>query len=148
MEPFIVSLGGALAAGAVAAAKDTATQTIKDAYDGVRQYIKDRYAKIRLDDLEEEPQSKGQQLVIQEKLEKAGAENDSTLPTLVADLVEALKSQAPDAAKTVGVDLEGIRAAIDVQIRRVGDGASVKIKNIEAGKGSIIIEDLGSRSKN
>ena len=112
MEPFIVSLVGALAAGAVAAAKDTATQAVKDAYDGIRQYIKDRYARVHLDDLEEEPHSKGQQLVIQEKLEKAGVENDPTLPKLVAELVEALKSQAPDAAKTVGVDLEGIRTRV------------------------------------
>jgi hypothetical protein len=120
MEPFIVSLVSALAAGAIAAAKDTATQAVKDAYDRVREYIKDRYAKVRLDDLEEEPHSKGQQLVVQEKLENAGAEDDPALPKLVANLIEALKAQAPDVVKTVGVDLEGIRAAVHLSISERG----------------------------
>jgi hypothetical protein len=147
MEPFVASLVGALAAGAIAAAKDTATQVVKDAYGGVRQYITDQYAKVRLDDLEEEPQSKGQKLVIQEKLEKAGAENDPTLAELAATLVEALESQAPDAAKAAGVDLEGIRAALDIQIRRVGEGGPVRMKDLEARGGSLFIEDVGNQSK-
>jgi hypothetical protein len=148
METFIASLVGALAAGAVAAAKDTATQVIKDAYASIRQYIEDRYATVQLDALDKEPQSKGQQLVIQEKLEKGGAESDPLLPKHVADLLEALKSQAPDAAKTAGVDLGRIRAAVDVQIRRVGAGGPVIIKDIEAGSGSAIIEDVGNQPKN
>jgi hypothetical protein len=64
------------------------------------------------------------------------------------ELVEALKSQAPDAGKTVGVDLENVRAAIDVQIRRVGGEGPVKIKDVEAGSGSAIIEDVGYQRKN
>jgi hypothetical protein len=147
MESFIVSLVGALAAGAIAVAKDTASQAIKDAYAGIRQYIKDRYAAVRLDELEEEPQSKGQQLVAKERLEKAGVETDPNLPKLAAQLVETLKSQAPDTGKVVGVDLEHIHAAIDVQIKRVG-GGPVIMKDLEAGKGSIVIEDLGDRPKN
>ena len=62
--------------------------------------------------------------------------------------MEALKLQAPDASKTVGVDLENIRAAIDVQIRRVGGEGSVKIKDIGAGSGSVMIEDVGYQRKN
>jgi hypothetical protein len=148
MEPFVASLVGALAAGAIAAAQDTATQAIKDAYAGIRQYITDRYAKVRLKDLEEEPQSKGQQLVVQEKLETAGAANDATLTKLGASLVEALQSQAPDAVKTAGIDLEGIRAAIDVQIRRIGEAGPVTIKDVVAQDGSVTIEDVGYQRKN
>jgi len=147
MDPFIVSLVGALAAGAVAAAKHTATQAITDAYAGIRQYIKDRYATVQLEGLDKEPKSKGQQLVVQEKLKEAGVANDPDLPKLLARFVEALKSQAPDAGKTVGVDLENIRAAIDVQIRRVGGEGPVKIKDIGAGSGSVIVEDVGHPKK-
>ncbi len=147
MEPFVASLVGALAAGAIAAAKDTTAQMVKDAYGGIRQYITDRYAKVPLDDLEEEPQSKGQQLVIQEKLEKAGAKDDATLLDHMAKLVEALKSQAPDVAKTAGVDLEGIRAALNIQIRRVGEGGPVRMKDLEARGGSLIIEEVGNQPK-
>jgi hypothetical protein len=147
MEPFTTALVGALAAGALAAAKDTATKAIKDSYAGIREYIKDRYAKVKLDDLEKEPQSRGQQLVVKEKLEEAQAENDATLPKLLESLVEALKDQAPDAARTVGVDLEQIHAAINVQIRRVGESGPVKIKDIEARAGSVVIEDVGVPGK-
>src|ERR1700733_12413056 len=101
MEPFTASLVGALAAGAIAAAKDTATQVIKDTYAGIRKYIKDRYAAVPLDGLDSEPKSRGQQLVVQEKLEEAGADKDPELPKLLKQFVEALKSDAPDAGKTV-----------------------------------------------
>ena len=148
MEPFTASLVGALAAGAVAAAKDTATQVVKDAYAGIRKYIEDRYAAVHLEPLEKEPELKGQQLVVQEKLEKAGADKDPELPQLLKEFVEALKAQAPDAGKKVGVDLENIRAAIDVQIRRVGGEGPVKIKDVGAGSGSVIIEDVGYQRKN
>lgn len=146
MEPFVVSLVGALAAGAIAAARETATQAVKDAYAGVRKYITDRYAAVQLSGLEQDPQSKGQQLVVQEKLERANVEDDPTLPRLAAALVEALRSQAPDVAKAAGVDLEDIRAGIDVQIRRIAQGTVAK--NIEARAGSVIIEDIGNQPKN
>lgn len=146
MEAFIVSLVSALAAGATAAAKDTATQAVKDAYAGVRKYIIDRYAPVQLSGLEQDPQSKGQQLVIQEILERANVEDDLALPKLAAALVEALKSQAPDVARAVGVNLEDIRAGIDVQIRRIAQGTVAK--NIEARAGSVTIEDIGNQPKN
>jgi hypothetical protein len=148
MEPFTASLVGALAAGAIAAAKDTATQAIKDTYAGIRKYIKDRYATVPLDGLDREPKSRGQQLVVQEKLDEAGAANDPDLPRLLKRFVEALKSGAPDAGKTVGVDLENIRAAIDVQIRRVGGEGPVTIKDVGASSGSVIVEDVGYQRKN
>src|SRR4051812_3442158 len=106
METFVASLVAALAAGAIAAAKDTATQAVKDAYSGIRKYITDRYAMVQLDALEKNPQSKGQKLVVQETLEEAGANNDPELPALAASFVETLKSQASDAAKIAGVVLD------------------------------------------
>lgn len=59
MNSFITSLVGALAAGAVVAAKDAAAQAVKDAYAGIRQYITHRYATVQLEALEKEPDSKG-----------------------------------------------------------------------------------------
>ena len=148
MEPFITSVVAALAAGAVAAAKDTASQVIKDTYASVRHYISSHYAKVELTGLEQEPDSKGQRLVVEEKLAKEDLAQDSNLPKLIADLLEALKNQAPDAAKTAGVDLDTISAAVDVQIRRVGAGGAVKIKGVTAGTGSVVIEDVGYTPKN
>ena len=148
MKSFTASLVGALAAGAIAATKDTATQAIKDAYAGIRKYLKDHYASVQLDGLDTEPKSKGQQLVVQEKLGEAGADKDPELPKLLKQFVEALKSQAPDAGKAVGVDLENIRAAIDIQIKRVGGKGPVKIKDVGARSGSVIIEDVGYQRKN
>lgn len=146
MELFLAALVDALAAGAIAAATDTATKLVKDAYAGIRQYIKDKYAEVRLDGLEQEPKSKGQRLVVQEKLEEIGAQDDPDLPKLVAKLVEALSSQAPEAAAMVGVDLQQIHAAVDVQIKRIGEGTT--IKDVEARGGSVVIEDVGRSPKN
>jgi hypothetical protein len=146
METFIASVVGALAAGAIAAAKDTATNAVKDTYAGVRKYIADKYATVQLDALEKDPRSKGQRLVVQEKLEEAGADNDPSLPQLAASLVEELKSAAPEAANIAGVVLEDIRAGLDIQVRRIARGSTAR--NLEARAGSVIIEDLGNQSKN
>jgi hypothetical protein len=146
METFVASLVAALAAGAIAAAKDTATQAVKGAYAGICKYITDRYATVQLDALEKNPQSKGQKLVVQEALKEAGADNDPELPALAASFVEILKSQASDAAKVAGVVLEDISAGIDVQIRRIAAGTTAR--NLKAGSGSVIIEDIGNQTKN
>jgi hypothetical protein len=84
-------------------------------------------------------------LSFRKKLEQANVDDDPTLPKLTAALVEALKSQAPDAARAVGVNLENIRAGIDVQIRRIAQGTVAK--NIEARTGSVTIEDIGNQPK-
>lgn len=124
-ETFIGFLVEALAAGSIAVTQDTATQAVRDAYAGIHKYITDQYATVRLAELEKDPQSKPQRLVAQEKLEQAGAENDLTLPGLAASLVEALKSQGLDAANFAGVNLEDIRAGIDIHVRGIAAGITV-----------------------
>ena len=44
MEPITTTILGALAAGAAATAKDTATQAIKDAYQGLKKLIEGKFA--------------------------------------------------------------------------------------------------------
>jgi len=147
VETFIVSLVGALAAGAVAAAKESASQAIKDAYRGIRKYLADRYTTVPMVELEKDPQSKGRRLVVQETFEKEQAriETDEALPKLAATLIDSLKADAPEAAKQAGVVLEDIRAGIDVQIRRLATGTIVR--NIETRTGSVVIEDIGNQPK-
>jgi hypothetical protein len=147
MEPFLTSLVGALAAGAVAAAKDTVGQAVKDAYQAVRRYIKDRYTAVHLEELDKEPQSKDRRVEFEQKFQKAGAMDDPALPKLVADLLSAIQEHAPQAAGMVGVDLGDLHAAAGVQLRRVGEGGPVRVRDINAGTGSIIIEDVGGTSK-
>jgi hypothetical protein len=146
METFIASLVGALAAGAMAAAKDTATQAVKEVYASIRDYISNRYDTVPIESLEDNPLSKGYRLVIQEELEKAGGAADPDLPQLAARLTEALKAQAPEVPRAAGVVLEDIQAAIDVQIRQIAGGT--KVMNVKAGTGSVIIEDIGNQPKN
>jgi hypothetical protein len=148
MDPFIVSLVGALSAGAIEAAKSTATQAIKDAYTGVRGYIARHYAHVELAGLERDPASQGQQLVVQEHLAKEPTVTaDPTLPQLVAALVEALKAQPHGPPE--GVNLGDISAAINVQIERIGTGGgNVRMGNVTAHGGSVMIKDVGLASKN
>ena len=119
MESFWASLVDAMQAGALAAAKDTASQALKDAYSAVRDYIGSKHSGVSLDSLRQEPSSARQRLVFQQELESVSAEDDPELLMLMRSLVEALISQDTDAATTVGVDLQNIRATLDVQIRGI-----------------------------
>lgn len=148
MDPFIVSLVGALAAGAIEAAKSTATEAIKDAYSGIRGYIARRYTHVELAGLESDPASPGRQLVVQEGLAKEPTVTaDPALPQLVATLVEALKAQPHGPPE--GVNLGDISAAVNVQIERIGTGGgNVRMGNVTAHGGSVTIQDVGLSSKN
>ncbi len=63
MDPITISIVTALAAGAVAGAKDIATSAVKDAYTGLKQVIHDRYRKAApfVEAVEANPTSKPEQ---------------------------------------------------------------------------------------
>ena len=138
MDPIIELLVGALAAAAQATAKTSVTEASRDAYSEIRRYINHRYSTVRLDVLEEEPDSKGQQLVVQEKLQKAGAEQDPVLLELSKVLLKTLVTNDPDVGKAVGVELKNLLA---------GCYGSVNLNDVRSRSGTIIIEDVGSLRK-
>jgi hypothetical protein len=127
MKTFIGSVVTAIGAAAAASKQETGRQEVKDTYAGIRAYITNRYAAVDIAALEEDPLSPNQQLLIEEELASAGAEDDATLAWLAAGFLETLKSQLPDASYIVGLTFEDIRAGIDIQIRKIGTGVTPRI---------------------
>lgn len=85
----------ALAAGAAAAAKDTASQAVKDAYAGLKQRLQQHFAgkhqaEVALEGYEQDADT--WQKPLQKAVEASGAHND---PTLLAHAQQVLKLVQP-----------------------------------------------------
>ncbi len=83
---------GALAAGALAATQDTASQIIKDAYGALKNAIgkKAKGTDVAIEDLERKPGSESRIGRVKEDLQDAGVGNDTELMTLAKTLADAL----------------------------------------------------------
>ncbi len=117
MDPILA----ALAAGAAAALKDTATQAVKDGYAALKAKLGEKFAanpkhERALEGFVEEPED------YQKPMEKAVAESGAaTDPDVVALADQLNKSLAgPSAAKSVNVQFNGPTKGVVI-----GDGATV-----------------------
>jgi hypothetical protein len=132
MEPITTTaIVTALATGAAAAAKDTATAAVKDAYAALKALIQREYGTVDVTPIEKKPDSAPKRSSLAEDLAEAGAEDDAELKELARTLVAALERDAPQAAPALGVDLKDVKAAF----LRVGsvesEGTGVKIRGSE-----------------
>ncbi len=125
MEPLTLILG-ALAAGATAAAKDTASQAIKDAYAGLKTLIQRRFAEkkapegeMALTKYEEKPD------VWEAPLKDALVETDTDQAAEILKAAEALKqaleqtSEGREAVSKYILNIQGSEVGV------IGDGAQV-----------------------
>lgn len=133
-----------IAAGAVAALKDTASATVKDAYAGVKALIRRKYS-VDLTDLELKPDSDINRVSLAEKLSEAGAEGDGELLKLAQVLAAVLTRHAPTVGAVVGVNLEKVRAGfvridevaseqLGVNIREAEFAGGIEIGSVKAGQ--------------
>jgi len=112
----------ALAAGAAAAAKDTAGTAVKDAYESLKALIKKKFAeKGKTDDSdivdkhEKKPDSEGVKTLLKEELLEAKIDRDAEVIKTAEELLKQLKPEEFAAGKyniNVGDDIKGM----------VGDG--------------------------
>jgi hypothetical protein len=121
----------ALITGAAAGLQPTATNIIKDAYAGLKALIKRKYERVSVEVLENDPADKARQDIVKKDLERTNAAKDEELLHQAQIVLAAIEKYAPEAAGSVGVDLEDVKV-----------GASVKIKDIIAG-GSINLRAKG-----
>jgi hypothetical protein len=110
MDP-ISAIVTALVTGAAAAIKPTTEQTIKDAYAGIKKLIQQKYKKVNVTMLEDNPESKSQQSAVKENLEKTEAGQDIQLLGAAKTLLDAIQAHAADVPRAVGLDLKDIKAA-------------------------------------
>ena len=129
MEPISL-LVAALAAGANAALRDTASTAVKDAYEGLKGLIARKFGtKASIESLEEKPASAAKQAAVSEDLADAGAAADEEVLAHARVVVEAVERDDPASAAAIGLDLAGIKA----EFLKVGDitsaGTGAKLRD-------------------
>ena len=113
MEPISLILA-ALAAGAVAAAKDTAKKGVKDAYEGLKALIKRKFAgneaaKVVLDEHEKDPET--YEVPLKKKLIETGIDKDEEILKAAEEIMKKEDPQGAIAGKYnihVAGDIKGI----------------------------------------
>ena len=136
MDPTITLIIGALAAGATAAAKDTASQAVKDAYAGLKTLIQRRFAEkkkpeggVALNKYEEKP------AVWEAPLKDVLVETETHKAEEVLEAVEALKKaleQTPEGREAVSKYILNIQNS---EVGVIGDNAKVGRIDFGAKKG-------------
>jgi hypothetical protein len=124
MDPlaFIVT---AIVAGAAVAAKDTAAQAVKDAYEGLKTLIKRKFGgepnagdlDAAMRQVEKKPEDQSRQNVLKDELQAAKVDQDADVIKLAQALVEVVRQREPAAMQNVHVSVTGSGAAA------VGPGA-------------------------
>ncbi len=136
MEPITMAIIAALTAGVTAGATQVGKSALVDAYNGFKALLSKKFGKQgklaqAVDELEENPDSKGRQLTLQEEVEAIQAAQDPEVLQAAKLLALAVQRYAEQVGN-IGVDMEKVKAAIiriDSDIER---GTGVKMKEIVA----------------
>lgn len=142
MDPMAMIVG-ALASGAASGLTKVAGNAISDAYDALKNLIAKRYPSVSTAGVENKPTSDTQKGALQESLSDEGADTDAELLDAANKLLVAIKSNDPDAARAVGLDLTRVNAGnIDIErVRAAGDATAVRMTDV-ASAGNLNIKDV------
>lgn len=138
MVDFLTAAVTAIAIGASAALKETASQAVKDAYGAVKKLISER-SSIDLRKLEDSPDSRLQHAKLREDLEAAGFRRDEQLLVKIDQLTRAIEMTQPDAADFLLEDFEA--ATLLVRKLTVQDGGRAKISKTTI-KGKAVFDEI------
>ena len=153
MEP-ITAITTALALGAASALKNTTENIFKDCYAALKSLIIHKFPQttISVEQLEQVPESKARQNVVEEDLTIAGAIEDIEVLQKAKELLELIEKKAPTMASVIGVDLEDIKGGTLRISGILSTGGAVKIKGADIA-GNIEIKGIhagqtGGKNKN
>jgi hypothetical protein len=153
MDPVTTAIVAALSAGAIGGVTEMSKTAITDTYQKLKELLITKFgAKSKIvtavEDLEEEQESKGRQITLQEQIAKVKADQDLELLIKAKALLNAIQSHASDASAVIGLNLEDIKGASLSAERILTEGShatSVKIKSADI-KGGINFRDVTARS--
>jgi hypothetical protein len=119
MEPISVSIVTALAAGAGAAAKDVATEAIKDAYAGLKKFLLDHYhhAGPQVEAVAANPGSEDGQKALANQL--TGVSSDPEAKKLTEALLDALRELQNNPKAQAVFDFGKLRAARNFELNDI-----------------------------
>ena len=132
MEPITTTILAALAAGAAAAAKDTAGSAIKDAYQGLKSLIQRRFAgkpsaDVALVEHEKKPETWKEPL--KEALTESGADKDQEIVQQAQMLLKLLGDAKPGGPQAHGGGSAADRGGIAAGQGGIAAGGNVNIGN-------------------
>ena len=138
-----IAISLALGASAITG-KEMVGAVVKDAYSKLKDLVRTRYPGVSLDQLEQAPESKNHQVVVEEDMTASGAGQDAELLAAAHKLVELIQQHAPETAAAIGVDLKDVAAAnlrladvaasdAGVKVERGTFTGDIDIRNVRAG---------------
>lgn len=162
MDPIEVVVN-ALALGAAAGLKDTASQVVKDAYSSIKTFIKRKYEQVSVDMLENDPSDKVRQAIIGTELKKFNAGQDEELLQKALIVVQTVESIAPQTAAEIAVSLEDVKAMANIKItdliahgtiarvrvdvKRAEASGDFEIKGLQAGDEELMPKKQGGQER-
>ncbi|MGV9584430.1 hypothetical protein [Nocardia farcinica] len=125
-------------------------RAIVDLYEGIKARIAARFgsASADLTALEAEPEEPLRRQLLAKTLDKAGAGEDAELVADARALLLKVAELAPDAARSVGIELRRVQAGGDIEVSDIdlqGTGG-VSATDVSAG-GSLRISDVKVRQE-
>jgi len=142
MDP-ITAITAAVIAGATAAASDTASQVIKDAYKGLKTLLVDGYKLVSTALLEKEPTDPTYQKAVENELKKnAAIANDKAVLEKSQAVHDALRAEPSAQLVAWGVDIKHIEAAGNFIAERIsGIGGGFRAESVKSG-GDVRFSDI------
>ena len=137
----------ALALGAAAGLKPTAEEAVKDAYQGLKTLIVNRYQSMRpgVELVEQDPKSDAFKNAAQEMLEQTKAIQDEEVIQQVKRVLQAVEQHEPELPSAYGIDLEEVKAGASISIKDiVAEGLALRMRKVEAKEGDIAVENIRS----
>jgi hypothetical protein len=144
MESVLVSIIGALVAGAVAKAGEVGGKAIADAYDGLKSLLVRKLGKGgAVQSVEDEPKSEAAQAALAEAIAKAGLVTDAELASKVKELEEKLSAATTNAKDNASdIDVGNIRGKVNAMVERLVATGRIKIGDVTAETGDARVSDL------
>ena len=149
MEPITTMIASAIALGAAAGLKPMVAQAVKDAYEGLKRVIVDRYQhRVEVVDAVEyvtkKPDAERRRAALEETLTDAGATEDPALLEAAKAVHTAVAKHDPDLPQGIGMDIGTLKAAIlEVEnVQATTGGIGVKIDTAEIA-GTAAFKNIG-----
>ena len=132
MDPVTI-IASAIALGAASGLKPTVEQAIKDAYEGLKRLIIDRYSNKgdvidTMDYLAKKPDASKRRETLEEALTEAGDAQDTALLEAAKTVHTAVKEHDPELPQSIGMDIGALKAAV------------LEVENVLAGKGGTAVK--------
>ena len=144
MESVLVSIVGALVAGAVAKAGEVGGKAIGDAYDALKSLVVRKLGKGgAVQSVEDEPKSEAAQAALAEAIAKAGLVTDAELAAKAKELEEKLTAATANAkGDASNIDVGNIRGKVNAVVERLVASGHIKIGDVTAEAGDARVSDL------